>query len=416
MQTLLRTLLAEYETHFSRLEGATLRSAHFPDLPGKIKVAIGMRRVGKTYFLWQAIQNRIQQQKVPIERILYLNFEDDRLLPCTQEKLAQLLEAFYQIYPENYDHPCYFFLDEIQNVENWALVIRRFQDSRKVDIYLSGSSAKLLSKELATALRGRSIAVEIWPYSFEEYLHAYDLKLKEGPLNQRNYDRLFQYLDQYLIRGGFPETIAIDEIYRRQILQDYVELVILRDIVERYQIKNISLLKSLIQNLIKNNACLFSVNKFVNDAKSQGFLSSKNTVYDYLMYLEDAYLIFPVSLFSESLRQVQSNPRKIYVIDTGLTQAYTLSLNKNYGHLFENMVFLDFKRQGAKIYYYLTQERYEVDFLIEDRQGHRKLYQVCWNTEDPDTLARETRALEAAKKELKIPGELITPRSYLEGL
>ncbi len=413
MQTLVQTLLAEWHSGLARLAESVPRESRFPVLLKKIKVAIGMRRVGKTYVMLQQIQYLLQQ-KIPLSQILYINFEDDRLLPCTQEKLAQLLESFYKIYPENHDKQCYFFLDEIQNVADWSLVIRRFHDSKNVDIYLTGSSAKLLSKDIATALRGRSIATEIWPYSFNEYLRAHAITLEDNLLSQKIQDVLMQQLKLYLFQGGFPETTHMDDLYRRQVLQDYVELVILRDIIERYSVKNVVLLRALIKTVIKNMASLFSISKFVNDAKSQGLLGSRNIVYEYLDYLEDAYLLFPVPLFSESLRRVQSNHKKMYVIDPGLAQAYSFSLNENYGHLFENIVFLDLKRQGCQIYYYLTKERYEVDFLIEDKSGKRKLYQVCWDPSDRETLAREMRALNLAKEELQLEGELITPQSYIE--
>ena len=294
------------------------------------------------------------------------------------------------------------------------MVIRRFFDTKKVQIYLSGSSAKLLSREIATELRGRSIATEIWPYSFQEYLLANKTELTGSLLRQKNRDYLLNELRSYLFNGGFPDTLSLPKAQARQILQDYVELVIMRDIVERYNIQNTSIIKYLIQTLLKNASCGFSINKFYNDSKSQGMSSSRGLLYHYLDYLEDAYLIFTVSLFSESLRKIQSNRKMAYAIDPGLVKAYTLSLSDNYGHLFENIIFLDFKRAGHKIHYYLTKEKYEVDFLIEDSEGRRTLYQVVWDASDPKTLERETRALHSAMRELGIDGELITPDNYIE--
>jgi len=414
MLNLLKILLAEQVDNFEQVKNSIPREAQYPLLPNKIKVAIGMRRTGKTYFLLQEVQRLKEENNIPPERFLYLNFEDDRLLPCSQQKLRELLEAFYQIYPENHNAVCYLFLDEIQNVENWSLVIRRFFDSKKVQIYLSGSSAKLLSKEIATELRGRSIAVEVWPYSFQEYLLAEKIEIKGNLLGQQNRDLLFEKLREYLYSGGFPETTALDKVHARKILQDYVELVIMRDVVERHNIKNTSIIKYLIQTILKNAACGFSINKFFNDVKSQGMSSSRGLLYEYLDYLEDAYLLFSVPLFSESLRKTQTNTKKMYAVDPGLVKAYTFSLNDNYGHLFENLVFLDLKRLGNKIYYYLTKERYEVDFLVEGTDGTRKLYQVVWDISDSKTLAREERALSLAKQELQLEGELITPDTYIE--
>jgi len=413
MKNLLPILLSEFKERFNTLSHFISRNYAFPELEQKIKVAIGMRRVGKTYLLFQTIQKLIQEKNIPWERFLYLNFEDDRLLPCSQQMLRELLEEFYSLTPENHNHTCYFVLDEIQNVENWALVIRRFFDTKKVQIYLTGSSAKLLSKEIATSLRGRSFAIEVWPYSFSEYLTANQIEHPPEWFGKKEQDVFLQHFQNYLEQGGFPETTGVATAERRRILQDYTELVIMRDIVERYNITNIALIKYLISTLIKNVGGPFSVNKFANDIKSQGFTGAKNTIYDYLSHIEDAYLVFLVPLFSESIRKVTTNPRKIYAIDTGLVKAYSFSLNENFDHLFENLIYLDLRRQGCKIYYYLTRERYEIDFLVEDKLGARKLYQVLWDASNKETLARETRALDAAMQELKIPGQIITPETYI---
>lgn len=414
MLNLLPTLLSEFHEKFQTLNNTVPRECQFPAIEGKIKVAIGMRRVGKTYFLFQTIRELLNQAQVPMRQILYLNFEDDRLLPCTKETLRELLEAFYQLYPENHDKLCYFFLDEIQNVQDWALVIRRFFDSKKLHIYLSGSSAKLLSKEIASSLRGRSIALEIWPFSFKEYLTAQQVKIDLTLYTEKTKDILFDKFKNYIQLGGFPEVQHLAISDTRHLLQDYIELVVLKDIVERYSVTNISLLRYLIKTLLKNTAAGFSITKFSKDIKSQGLMGSKNTISDYLKYIEDCFLAFSVPLYSESIRKVESNPKKIYGIDTGLIHAFSFSFSKNYGHLFENIFFLDLKRSHHKIYYYLTQERYEVDFLVEDSVGNKKLYQVVWDISNQQTLEREIRALEKAQNELGIPGELITPEKYLK--
>jgi uncharacterized protein len=403
MRELLNTLFGENTLIFEQVKNRIPRQCRFPDIDNKIKVAIGMRRVGKTTFLFQEMQRIMQEHHVPWQRILYLNFEDDRLLPCSQQKLRTLLETFYQMYPENHNERCYLFLDEIQNVDEWSVLIRRFFDTKNIQLYLTGSSAKLLSKEIASTLRGRSIATEIWPFSFSEYLIAKNVTISFTAFGQKQYDLLYQQLLFYFQEGGFPEISRVQPVVSRQVLQDYIELVLMRDIVERY----------LIQTLIKNTSCIFSVTKFFNDVKSQGIVGSKGVIYEYLDYLDDAYLIFPVFLFSESMRRMHSNPRKTYAIDPGLVNAFSFSLNKNYGHLFETIVFLDLKRQGHKIYYYLTAEGFEIDFLTEDRYGERHLYQVVWDTHDEKTLAREQRALAVAEKELGINGEMITPYRYL---
>lgn len=401
MLDLLQLLIQEFHEKLADFSDGIERTVCFPVLPDKIKVAIGMRRTGKTWLLFQVIEALLKE--VPKTRILYLNFEDDRLAPMTQERLRELLDGFYALYPENKDQLCYVFLDEIQNVEDWPVVIRRYFDTKKIQIYLTGSSAKLLSKEIATSLRGRSIATEVWPFSFQEYLEAKKIAIP-------NIEDLGLYLEQ----GGFPETVLLQHPERMRILQDYVSVVIFRDIIERYKITNVSLIRYMIKTLIKNVGCSFSVHKFFNDLKSQAFSVSKTTVHEYLSYIEDAYLAFTVPLYSESLRKTQTNPRKIYAVDTGLVRAYTLGFPQNYGHHFENLVYLDLRRAGHEIYYYLTESRREVDFLSRDLNGKWHLYQVCWDMQDEATLQRERQALEEAEKELGIQGEYITPAVYLE--
>ncbi|HBI21977.1 MAG TPA: ATPase [Legionella sp.] len=411
-QALTELLLAEFHSKLQLLHDLVPRQALFPDIKNKINVAIGMRRTGKTYFIFQKIA-RLIKDGIPLSTILYINLEDDRLLPLTREKLAGLLDGFYSIYPENHEKKCYLFLDEIQNIEDWAIVVRRFFDSKHVEIYLTGSSAKLLSKEIATSLRGRSLATEIWPYDFSEYLQATDHSIDKSLYGSATRDKLAQAFRLYLEIGGFPEVVDYDQSTREQTLQEYVTIVTYRDIIERHKIANHSVIKYLIVSMIANVAKPFSINKFYNDLKSQGYKISKDCLYDYAQYIEDAFLAFSVPLYSESIRKVQANPKKTYAIDSGLVRAMTLDHTNDLGRLFENLIYLDLRRQGFTVYYYLTEARYEVDFLIKTPQGKKELIQVTWDMSDPDTKLREERALAAAMAELSIPGRIITLESYL---
>lgn len=411
---MLPILMGEFNDTLKRLPPIVPRTAQFAPVPNKIKVAIGMRRSGKTYFLYQAILQLLAQD-IPLSQILYLNFEDDRLLPLTSEKLARLLDAFYSTYPKNYEEKCYLFLDEIQNVEDWPIVIRRFYDSKNVEIFLTGSSAKLLSKEIATSLRGRSLSVEIWPYSFGEFATAKNEFIDISLYDNKTKDNVAALFHQYLQEGGFPEVVAYSPETRQQTLQDYVDVVIYRDIVERYNLSNAAAIKYMILTMIHNVSSPFSINKFFNDLKSQGYRISKDILYEYANYIEDAYLAFSVPIFTESIRKVQSNPKKIYAIDPGLIRALTLNFTSNFGRLFENLIYLDLRRRGHTIYYYLTAQRYEVDFLVQNSKGEKKLLQVVWDMKDQDTASREVRALQQAQNELGIPGYIVTLESYLKG-
>lgn len=412
MEILIQTLHDEMHDKLREAADSIFRDIVFPEIQNKIKVAIGMRRSGKTYFLLQQIQ-KLLHEGIPDTRILYINFEDDRLLPLTRQKLADLVDGFYSLYPDNHDQRCYLFLDEIQNVEDWAIVIRRLSSTKNAEIFLSGSSAKLLSKEIATSLRGRSISKEIWPLSFAEYMQFKGIEQPKIPYGQKTKDRMQDLLKTYLAEGGFPEVTHLQAADRTRVLQDYVSVVLLRDIVERHGITNIHLLRYMIKTILRNAGTSLSINKFFNDLKSQGIPVAKSTLYEYLDHIEDAYLAFSISVYSESLRKSQVNPRKIYAIDPGMVHAYKLHFTQNIGHVFENLVYLDLRRQEHEVYYYLSEERYEVDFMTKSYDGTTGLYQVAWDIDDQATLDREVRALKKAEEELGVTGYLITKENYI---
>lgn len=410
---ILEVLLGEFSDKLDLLKEMIPRDIHFPEAPSKIKVAIGMRRAGKTYLIYQKILSMIQSG-TPFSSILYVNFEDDRLLPLTQQRLAKIVDAFYSIYPENHERKCYLFFDEIQNVEEWPLVIRRLHDSKQVEIFLSGSSAKLLSKEIATSLRGRSLATEIWPYSFTEFCRALNTTINPILFSQKVKDNVTLLFHRYLSCGGFPEVITFSPDIRQKTLQEYVDIATYRDIIERHQIKNPWAVKYMLMSMLHNVGKSFSVNKIYNDMKSQGISIGKELLYEYVEHIEDAYLAFPVSLYDKSIRKIQSNPKKIYAIDPGIIRAVTMNYENDLGRLFENIIYIELRRLDCHVDYYLTHDRHEVDFLVSTAKGYRKLFQVAWDVENPKTLEREQRALQAAIQELNIDGELITLNSYLQ--
>lgn len=408
----LEILLGEFRDRLEVVKDLIIRDARFPEAENKIKVAMGVRRGGKSYFVYQKILNLLD---VGVSRsaILFINFEDDRLLPLDVHKVAKLVDAFYSLYPENHDRKCYLFFDEIQNVPDWPIMIRRLHDTKKREIFLTGSSAKLLSKEIASSLRGRSLATEIWPYSFSEFNRAKQISIDRSLFDQKTQDQLKQVFRNYLNEGGFPEIISYDPDTKQKTLQEYLDVVIFRDILERHNVKNPTLIKYMILSMVHNVGKPFSVNKFYNDARGQGYQVGKDLLYEYESFIEDTFLIFGVSLYDRSIRKVQTNPKKLYAIDPGMMRAITLDYENDLGRLFENVVYLDLRRLGCEISYYLTQERYEIDFLAQTPRGYKKFFQVAWDMQDPQTMERENRALQAGTKELKIEGEIVTLDSYL---
>jgi len=316
--------------------------------------------------------------------------------------LDDLLEGYYELYPSKREEKVYLFLDEVQVVENWEIYVRRIHDSLNVQLFITGSSSKLLSTEIATSLRGRTITYEVFPFSFREFL-AY----KKIPVNLHSSSSLSFVKNQlrtYLVDGGFPETIGEEEEIKRKILSDYLELIIYKDIVERYSISNKTLLKHLTKYCFTNIATLLSVTKLYNDFKSQGFKVGKDTIFNYFTYLEDAYALFLVPIYRNSVKEEQRNPKKVYGIDVGFKKIYDYAAGQDLSKLYENVVFLELRRRTREIYYF--RQKQEVDFYARI-DGKALLVNVSVEIDDAGTRKREIDGLLEAMRYLNLD------RSYL---
>ncbi|MGV8124583.1 MAG: ATP-binding protein [Candidatus Xenobiia bacterium LiM19] len=386
------------------------RTRRLKQVPGRASVIVGMRRVGKTYFCFQTIKELLDSG-IERERILYLNFEDERLLPFSHTNFQDILDMYYRRFPSLKEKHCHLFLDEVQRIEGWDMFVRRILDSEDISIYVTGSSSKLLSSEIATSLRGRALSTEIFPFSFREFLNFRAVRFgSSGHFSSRIRAQIQHFTDHYLIIGGFPEVQTVDEDLRRQFLRDYLDVVILRDVIERYGVTNTSVIRALIRHMINAPASRFSVNKFYNSLKSQGIVCTKNNLYDYVEYLCDVFLAYQVHIHARSERIRAINPRKIYVIDPGLIAALSHNEVRDRGAMLENIVYMHLRMQGILPEYYLTKSGKEVDFYIPlEYNAECHLIQVCWKMDDEKTKARELKALDEAMKELKLThGTVIT--------
>lgn len=385
----------------SPLPKFTRRDIRLPGIPKKAVAVIGMRRTGKTTYLWQVAAERMRQG-VNREGILYFNFEDERLADMSAADLHLVIDEYYRLYPHWRDRKrVILLLDEIQNVPGWESFARRLIDTEKVELFISGSSARLLSREVATSMRGRAMEVLVHPFSLREYLRHFrkEPQVLHHRLPKAARSALDKDLRDYLAYGGFPEALGANPQDRFDLLRGYVDTALLRDVIERYTVSHPVALRWLVRHLLGNAAGSFSINKFHHDLKSQGIHIAKDTLHNYLSYLEDAFLIRTVSLASGSERRRMVNPRKVYPIDPGLIPLFDRLGRANIGHALETCVMLELERRGAGIAYVRTTSGFEVDFLAHLPNGSQQLIQICVDLDDPATKKREIRALLEAMHE-----------------
>lgn len=378
----------------------TRRDAGFPSIQGKALAVIGMRRAGKTSFLDQCRADLIAAGRTP-HCLLYFNFEDERLAGLKATDLHMIPETHLRMYPEPANESVSLFLDEIQLVPGWETFIRRLLDTPGYEVFLSGSSAKLLSREIATSMRGRAWEIAIHPFSFSEYLrhHGHEVPADPSLLSTKKKAALDHHFARYLETGGFPEAQGLDAAHRRQLLQGYVDVVLLRDVIERHKVANTTALRWLVRRLLGSPAGLFSVTKYSADLKSQGIPVSRDHLYAFLGHLEDAFLLQTIPIATDSEKRRQVNPRKVYPADPALIPVFDRSGKPNTGHALESVVFTELQRRRADVTYVKTTGGFEVDFLTRHPDGSAELIQVCASIDDPATLAREVRALEDAANE-----------------
>ncbi|RMH80530.1 MAG: ATP-binding protein [Calditrichaeota bacterium] len=386
VKELLKTLIRDSHRRFPRKDVHS-RELQIPLRSGKIISLIGPRRSGKTFYFYHLV-NRLLEA-VSVEQILYMNFEDERL-DLSVQQLQWILEAFYELYPENLNREIFLFFDEIQGVEGWEKFVRRLYDTVTPHIFLTGSSAKMLGKEIATSLRGRHLVYHLLPLSFREFCRFQAMDVSDL-YSTENKVRLKRELMRYLSIGGFPEILSVDETLIQRTLQSYFDVMLFRDIVDRYQVRNTVILKQFIKRLLNTISSEFSVHKFYNELKSLGIKVSKDMIYRFLEYVTDCFLVFILFPYDPSPVRQQSRNKKVYGVDTGLVNAVTFKFAGNWGKLLENVVFLEFVRREQEVYVF--RNRFECDFIVEAQGEVQEAYQVCASLLDEQTRQREVTAL-----------------------
>jgi uncharacterized protein len=393
---LLRLKLAEALT--APPPALTRREIRVPGFPGKPIAVIGVRRGGKTSFLHQQRADRIAEGRPP-ESQLMLGLEDERLVGMTAVDLGWVIEEHTRQFPAiRASGLLALYLDEVQTVDGWESLVHRLVEAKNVDVVVSGSSAKLLSQEVATAARGRLLDVLVHPFSFREALRHAGAE-PAGPwhrLSETQRAALDARLRDYLRTGGFPEAQGVEMRDHARLLTGYVDTMVLRDVIERHRVTNPVALRALQRHLLATPGGSFTVNKFYNFLRSQGVPVGKDTLHAYLDHLQDAFLLRVLDMHSASEKQRMVNPRKVYPIDVGLIPLYEQPGRAHMGRALETAVLLELERREYAITWLRIDADREVDFFATRPGEPSLLVQVCMDTTEASTWDREVRALEAA--------------------
>ena len=365
------------------------RNIHVPLNSPLIISLVGARRSGKTYLLYDMMES-LRKSGLHRKKILFLNFEDERL-NFTESTLDLIIQAYGELYPDINLKDAFLFFDEIQNVPGWEKFVRRLYDTKTRHIFITGSNSRFLSTEIATELRGRTISYTIHPLSFSEYLDFLGVEKKLHP--QKNKNTVIHHAEHFLLNGGFPETVSLDGQIRQKLLQEYFNVMIFRDIVERYDVSNVDALRFFIKKIFAGVTSTLSVNKVYNDLRSMGYKVSNKYLYAYFNHCNDAFLCQSINRFDYSEIKQAKSDKKSYVIDTGLLAAIEFSMSKNKGKLLENMVFLEYLKSGKDLFYF--KGNHECDFVVKDGNDFSPV-QVSWDILETSTKERELRGLTEA--------------------
>ena len=342
-----------------------------------VNTITGPRRAGKTYFCFQIIK-RLITDGVSSNNFLYVNFEDEKLIGANADDLNGLFEEFLEVCEPREDEKIYLFFDEIQNVTNWANWVRRIYDTRKdVRIVLTGSSSKLLSREIATSLRGRIYNLEIMPFSFGEFLRFNGVDFSKRLEVQKNLVKIRRFFKKYLSGGGYPFVVVNSGIPRDEILQEYYNSMIFRDVVERFNVADVKKLQILAKFVFESTSKEISYSRLSNKMRSLGFGLSRNSVGEYISYFEEAYLFFQVLKYEYSLNKQLGSIKKVYCVDNGLLNSVSFKFSRDWGKLLENLVFQELFRRGESVFYNRG-EKFECDFMVQRKDRLVEVIQVCY--------------------------------------
>lgn len=399
-----------------------IRELPAPQRFNLVEIITGMRRCGKTFYLFQKIE-QLTSAGFPRRRILYFNFSDDRLVPFSSGVMDEVLDAFWRQNPEAREEGAYLFFDEVQEMDDWQAFCQRVAENELVTLVITGSSSKLSSEEIATQFRGRSHSHEMSPLSFSEYCRFSGIardQLQQSAYSAQSRTQFEGLFERYLTEGGFPGVQGRPAEDRIELLQSYVRDVVARDVAERFGREDIKLANQFALYGLRNSACELSVNSLTEALKQQGFKIYWEKADRLIELLTQAYLFFELPEFTTSLKPRSTATPKTYAVDPGIAHAVSRANQQDMGKRFETAIYLELRRRmiGRRTetitsYAVPRSEGYKVDFLLGDTLDDQpyELIQVALNLEADKTRAREMESLEAAMKATRLDrGIIITLR------
>lgn len=355
---------------------------------GQVVIISGIRRCGKSSLLY------LLKEKMQLEDAAwcYFNFDDERIIPD-----ISVLDRIYNLHVEIFGTEPVLFFDEIQNIENWEKFVNRMYE-KGTKVFVTGSNAKLLNSEISTSLTGRNKVLELFPFSFSEFLLFHNKKYDLTRLTSKDKALLIKDFNQYIETGGFPLVVKENDL---ELINSYFQDILYRDIISRYKLSQVNEIKQIGLYFASNTGKLFSYSTL----QQISGVKSTSSIKDYLHYYEQSYLFYFLKKFDFSVRKQIMNPKKVYAADPAISNRLGFNFSENKGRVLENIVFVELLRRGKEVYYHSG--KYECDFLVKEGLKVTQAIQVTWTLNNTN-YGRETRGLKEAMQNHKLKkGNLI---------
>lgn len=394
---ILKRVIVENREFISKIPGQFIERDCFrlPEKTRKVVVLYGVRRSGKTYLLYQLMKENPHNS-------LYIDFEDERLDGFSVQDFEKLREAFYELFPELIGQKVFFLLDEVQVVEGWEKFCRRLVEKSPAEVITAGSSSKIYPENISTQLRGRAWSIEVFPFSFKEFVSFKGLVPDEIMLASDERFKLVGFLNEYLRWGGFPEIATAGSDFEKQkISEEYLDALFFKDLVERCEISNLPLLKSLRNKIFSSFSTRFTLTSFHKKMKGS-FPFSMDLLYRYYQHLLDSKTVFEIRKYSDSEYRRTRNPAKVYIIDPVLSHKIA---HDDSARVLENIVFIELLRRNFTIHYFSNGS--ECDFIVS-KDGETGVFQVTYRIEEGNREREINGIVEAAQRVRTNVGTILT--------